>query len=91
MTFEVCITQHTQENTNKNIKIRTHNLIIIIVSKHYNFSCDELRAYKRYFDDEREDQERFEKKGRDDKSKEREENLENQVFLIPKFLRPLQK
>ena len=37
-------------------------MTIIIVSKHNKFSCDGLRAYERYFDDEREDQKRFEKK-----------------------------
>ena len=85
MTFGVCIT-HTQDKTQT--KISEYALIIwyiIIVSKQNNFSCDELRSYIRYFDDEREDQKRFEKKGRDDKSKEREENMKTKCFLFPSF------
>ena len=75
-------THKTQTTTTKYALITWY---IIIVSKHNKFSCDGLRAYERYFDDEREDQKRFEKKGRDDKSKEREENMKTKCFLFPSF------
>ena len=62
MTFRVCIIQNTHKTQTTTAKYALITWYIIIVSKHNKFSCDGLRAYERYFDDEREDQKRFEKK-----------------------------